>query len=408
MIFRYPAYYEEFSCIADRCEDTCCAGWEIDIDDESYGRYMSVEGELGEKLRSNIKEYEGEETDIYERHGFRLKEGKWCPFLDEKNLCILYRELGEDALCSVCTDTPRNYMEYGNVREVSVSASCPEAARLIYKNRNCITFTEKTTEEPLAFPGGEEELAVAEWIKCAEEKEIAILQNRERPLGQRILFFLAYAVRAQEALNRYSMAAQNAKGQETAVLHLPEETEEREGLFCTLEKEEDVPSQYALFLNRVLSFTGMESVNSEWETYLGQLNKVFIEPSDGEERYQRALRHLCEELIRQGREYEYEHLMVYYAFLFLPRCVDDFDFLGKAKMAVASFLMVRDIDAAQWEMRGGYTVEDRLKIVRIYAREVEHSEENLEYLADAVLFDEAYELPGLCKACRWKQPARQT
>ena len=33
MIFRYPDYYEKFSCIAGACEDTCCAGWEIDIDD---------------------------------------------------------------------------------------------------------------------------------------------------------------------------------------------------------------------------------------------------------------------------------------------------------------------------------------------------------------------------------------
>ena len=58
MKFRYPAYYEQFSCIADRCEDTCCAGWEIDIDDESYAYYMNVEGAFGEELRRQIKEYE--------------------------------------------------------------------------------------------------------------------------------------------------------------------------------------------------------------------------------------------------------------------------------------------------------------------------------------------------------------
>ena len=57
MIFRYPDYYEKFSCIAGACEDTCCAGWEIDIDDKSYEYYKTVGGAFGEMLRQNIKEY---------------------------------------------------------------------------------------------------------------------------------------------------------------------------------------------------------------------------------------------------------------------------------------------------------------------------------------------------------------
>ena len=36
MIVRYPDYYEKFACIAGACEDTCCAGWEIDLDEETY------------------------------------------------------------------------------------------------------------------------------------------------------------------------------------------------------------------------------------------------------------------------------------------------------------------------------------------------------------------------------------
>ena len=43
MILRVPEYYEKFSCIASRCKDSCCAGWEIDIDEDSYAYYNSVE-----------------------------------------------------------------------------------------------------------------------------------------------------------------------------------------------------------------------------------------------------------------------------------------------------------------------------------------------------------------------------
>ena len=34
-----PDYYKEFSCIAGACPDTCCAGWQIVIDDKSLKKY---------------------------------------------------------------------------------------------------------------------------------------------------------------------------------------------------------------------------------------------------------------------------------------------------------------------------------------------------------------------------------
>ncbi len=35
MRYRRPHYYEQFSCIAGVCPDTCCAGWQIVIDEEA-------------------------------------------------------------------------------------------------------------------------------------------------------------------------------------------------------------------------------------------------------------------------------------------------------------------------------------------------------------------------------------
>ena len=29
-----PSYFKKFRCIADKCPDTCCAGWEADLDGE--------------------------------------------------------------------------------------------------------------------------------------------------------------------------------------------------------------------------------------------------------------------------------------------------------------------------------------------------------------------------------------
>ena len=100
MIFRYPDYYEKFSCIAGACEDTCCAGWEIDIDEDSYEYYQTLPGEVGERLRKGM--YETEDGG----HGIRTNNCGRCIMLNDKNLCDLYIAAGEASLSEVCTDFP--------------------------------------------------------------------------------------------------------------------------------------------------------------------------------------------------------------------------------------------------------------------------------------------------------------
>lgn len=46
MLDRYPVYYKEFVCAAGDCPDTCCAGWDVVVDEETAARYAAVEGEL--------------------------------------------------------------------------------------------------------------------------------------------------------------------------------------------------------------------------------------------------------------------------------------------------------------------------------------------------------------------------
>ena len=42
MYYRKTDDYDTFACIAGRCPDTCCAGWQILIDEESLERYGKV------------------------------------------------------------------------------------------------------------------------------------------------------------------------------------------------------------------------------------------------------------------------------------------------------------------------------------------------------------------------------
>ena len=54
MLYTIPDYYKEFTCIADRCEDTCCAGWQIVIDKKSLAKYKKMPDDFGRIMRKKV------------------------------------------------------------------------------------------------------------------------------------------------------------------------------------------------------------------------------------------------------------------------------------------------------------------------------------------------------------------
>ena len=38
-----PDYYDEFTCIADKCTISCCREWKINIDDETYRNWKTIQ-----------------------------------------------------------------------------------------------------------------------------------------------------------------------------------------------------------------------------------------------------------------------------------------------------------------------------------------------------------------------------
>lgn len=118
-----PEYYPEFRCIASRCRHTCCAGWEIDIDDESLARYDRLGGEFGDRVRRCV--------DRGDAPHFILTGDERCPLLNGDNLCELILHEGEGALCQICRDHPRFRNYFSGRVEMGLGLACEEAARLI-------------------------------------------------------------------------------------------------------------------------------------------------------------------------------------------------------------------------------------------------------------------------------------
>ncbi len=117
-----PTYYKQFKCIADKCEHSCCIGWEIDIDEDTLAKYSALKDGYGAVIADSIS--------MEETPHFRLGEGDRCPHLDEHGLCRIILRVGEDHLCDICREHPRFY-NFTSVAEVGLGMSCPEAARLI-------------------------------------------------------------------------------------------------------------------------------------------------------------------------------------------------------------------------------------------------------------------------------------
>lgn len=63
----YPSYFEEFKCIGGECSDSCCIGWNIDIDKITFRKYFKVQDqEMKKMFQKNIQNNErcsSEEVD---------------------------------------------------------------------------------------------------------------------------------------------------------------------------------------------------------------------------------------------------------------------------------------------------------------------------------------------------------
>ena len=172
-----PEYYEKFKCTAAACRHNCCNGWEIDIDEDSLGHYMECPGEIGSRLRDNI-DVSGESAC------FRLGEDERCPFLNERNLCSIILELGEEHLCQICTDHPRFRNFFSDREELGLGLCCEAAAELILGRE------EPFREVVLSDDGGAELLTELERdVLCLRRELISAAQDRTKPISERVSSF---------------------------------------------------------------------------------------------------------------------------------------------------------------------------------------------------------------------------
>lgn len=164
-----PNYYEDFSCIAGKCQHSCCIGWEIDIDEETLELYDAMEGKEGKKLRSTI-EYGASPH-------FKLTDSGKCANLRKDGLCQIICDHTESALCDICADHPRFRNFFEEFTEVGLGLCCEEATRIIINQEEdfLINTDPKRCDDEERF--------------CLKlrTKAFTILQNKEKSIKERFI-----------------------------------------------------------------------------------------------------------------------------------------------------------------------------------------------------------------------------
>lgn len=179
--------YKEFRCIAARCPDSCCQGWEVDVDEASANRYRALEGVLGDRLRQVMKTVDGETTMI-------LEHGR-CPMWRQDGLCWIQAEMEHDALCRVCQEYPRLHMDFGDFAEWGLELSCPEAARLIFRD---FEVQEETISGCAEVEYDEE---IMDILRKSRRELLTFWKHTECTVPEKLAVTLMFAHQIQNALD---------------------------------------------------------------------------------------------------------------------------------------------------------------------------------------------------------------
>lgn len=370
MLYTFPDYYKEFSCTADKCEDTCCAGWEIMIDKKSLNKYkialQTADKTLRRRLLTSVKWVQGT---------FRQDKNKRCAFLNDQNLCDLYASLGKDSLCKTCRLYPRHIEEFEDVREVTLSISCPEVARILMNKKEPVHFLEY--EKP-----GEEEYEDYDpflYSVLADTRDVLveIAQNREFPMAVRIKMVkgLAHDIQirinesqlfsCEEVLERY----QNDR----AAVHFTK--------ICKRDAADKLIRRrnYEKTKKLYRKLHTLELLREDWEALVYETEAMLYE--DGWEAYDKKKHEFADWLEAEMPEWEIqrEQILVYFLSTYFCGAVYDGEAYEKVKLALISVTLIEELMLGRFlKNEKTLTIEDVTEIVYRYSREIEHSDPNLE------------------------------
>ncbi len=323
MKYIFEDHYPDFKCIASKCPDSCCKGWEIIIDSDTYEKYKKSSSEFSKRIIKKITTNEDSE------HVFIQKNGR-CPFLNDKKLCDIIINEGENALCEVCRQHPRFVEEYGDITEISLSLSCPAVIDII-KNKTSLTFYN---------------------IKENDENAEYIIDDPLLPalfgLREKMFDFISRNSLHEAVSLIYSLALSfqnNIDADDFSSVTNPEDE------YCEVKKYD----YYGVL-------SSLEILTDEWRDVL---NTEKIKPDNIDE-----------------NDIFIKNILSYFVYRYILKAINDGDIISKAEFVIFSLGAIihfaeRNIFLSSQKDALAYTA-------RLYSKEIEHNPDNIEKIMNTI------------------------
>jgi lysine-N-methylase len=391
-----PYYYKNFKCIAGDCEDTCCAGWDVDVDDESYKFYKTVKGDFGKRLKSvMVPEKDGGCT-------FTLTEDKRCPFLNSANLCDLYVALGEEHLCETCDEFPRFINEYGSTREIGIAPSCITAGELMFSGREKMHFEEQEDGKPLNSYNDIDAFLYLQ-LKNARTLAFDIIDHEEFSTDEVCVILLEYARQIQKYMDgeRDDLIANVVKKfkdieycrnvVEKCRKKLKKSNAQSDDDFGDITTKKYIKTMSHFFDD----FKGMEVINPDWLSYVSRERQFENEILNSNLKLNSEEKSNLKAKLNSEHDFRFRQLLDYYIFRYFLDSVYDINLMLKIKNAVVGYLIVRQLCLVCQYENGRVTFDEFVDIAHLYSRQFEHSYVNFEVYSEYFMTKRCYSVNTL-------------
>lgn len=358
-----PDYYDSFECIADKCKDNCCIGWEIDIDDNTYEEYMKIDGLLGDRLKKSIETTDGV-------HSFKLDNNERCPFLNNNNLCDIICELGKDKLCHICKHHPRYINNYEDITEIGLGLACEEACRIILNQQTPVYIINSDTKQK--FTPQSLNTKTLTYLYKARDIIISTLQSRSYNIQLR----LAVTVALCEYIHNDWFSD---KSDDELILSLDKLENKADSLFNSIVRSSNnctTADKNELISLIIDDYTKLEILDNSWIALISDTSG-YIADAD-----------TC--LLNfefENSDLIFENILVYFMHrYFINNCLCDC-IIQNAYFMISEYVLIKSLYAYCQKTGINYTIED---IVHSYSKEIEYSDINMDDLLEVFPYNVAY------------------
>jgi lysine-N-methylase len=204
-----PHYVEKFRCVGSECTDSCCFGWQVQIDRATYEKYQTLPDLLPVMNARFTLTPDGVDANFAR---INLLASSGCPFFSADRLCEIQKAHGAEYLSHTCTIFPRSVRLDGTVEKTTLFLSCPEAARLVLLDPELLPAEEVEGGTHARYgrfllrKSSRNKTAPLDVLSILQRFSLVVVKDRRYALWQRLFILGMFCGRLRELALAHQMA----------------------------------------------------------------------------------------------------------------------------------------------------------------------------------------------------------